>query len=97
MSENSRKSIMLRLFGTPARRRVWYALLDTEPVQSGKETTNICGPRVEFIPVEFDHARLAFEMEQEGLPKEFAETILTGWWTTCLEVLPGRERARGKF
>ena len=32
-----------------------------------------------------------------GLPPEFAETIRTGWWTTCLENLPARERARGKY
>jgi hypothetical protein len=35
-------------------------------------------------------------MEEERLPGEFVETIRTGWWTTCLEVLPARERARGK-
>ena len=40
---------------------------------------------------------LAREMEAEGLPPESAETIRTGWWTTCLENLPARERARGKF
>src|SRR5207244_3889049 len=33
----------------------------------------------------------------EGLPPEFAETLRTGWWTTCLENLPARERARGRF
>ena len=26
---------------------------------------------------------------------EFVETVLTGWWTTCLEVLPAKERRRG--
>jgi hypothetical protein len=31
------------------------------------------------------------------LPAEFVETVRTGWWTTCLEVLPARERARGRF
>ena len=40
---------------------------------------------------------LAREMDREGLPPEFAETIRTGWWTTCLENLPARERARGKY
>jgi hypothetical protein len=25
------------------------------------------------------------------------QTVRTGWWTTCLEVLPARERARGRF
>ena len=34
---------------------------------------------------------------REHLPEPFVETILTGWWTTCLEVLPARERRRGKF
>ena len=33
----------------------------------------------------------------EGLPEEFVETILTGWWTTCLEILPARERAASRF
>lgn len=33
----------------------------------------------------------------EGWPAEFAETIRSGWWTTCLENLPVKERVRGKF
>ena len=54
-------------------------------------------PRVEYIPVEYDYRRLAGEMAEELLPEEFIETILTGWWTTCLEVLPQKERRRGKY
>jgi len=59
-----------------------------------------------FIPVRYADLRalsmeqletLAREMDREGLPPEFAETIRTGWWTTCLENLPARERARGKY
>ncbi|MBI4537058.1 MAG: metallophosphoesterase family protein [candidate division NC10 bacterium] len=65
---------------------VWYALLTAED-----------DLRVEFIPVAYDHEALACEMEHEGLPYEFAETIRTGWWTTCLEILPAKERARGKY
>ena len=42
--------------------------------------------RVEFVPVAYDYATLA---------QEFVETIRTGWWTTCLEILPARERAIG--
>ena len=68
------------------RTEVWYALLTGAP--------NL---RVEFVPVVYDHEALAREMEAEGLPPEFVETIRTGWWTTCLEVLPAKERARGKF
>lgn len=53
--------------------------------------------RTQFIPVRYDYRRLAREMVSEGLPEEFQETILTGWWTTCLESLPAKERKRGRF
>lgn len=66
--------------------RVWYTLLSAQP-----------SLRVEFVPVEYDHERLAAEMRAEHLPEEFVETILTGWWTTCLEMLPAKERRRGRF
>ena len=52
---------------------------------------------VEFVPLAYDHEQLAREMRDERLPDEFIETILTGWWTTCLEVLPSKERRRGKW
>ena len=55
------------------------------------------GLQVEFIPVHYDCETLAQEMEHEDLPVEFTETIRTGWWTTCLEILPSKERARGKY
>ena len=53
--------------------------------------------RIEYIPVEYNHNQLADEMLKEKLPHEFVETILTGWWTTCLEILPGKERIKGKY
>jgi len=65
---------------------VWYALVEASP-----------DFRVEFVPVDYDHERLAGEMRHERLPEEFVETILTGWWTTCLEVLPAKEHRRGRF
>jgi predicted phosphodiesterase len=68
------------------RTNVWYALLEVGP-----------GLKVEFVPVVYDHERLAREMRAEGLPEEFVETVLTGWWTTCLEVLPAKERWRGRY
>jgi len=52
---------------------------------------------VECHPLPYDHEALAREMRDEDLPAEFIETILTGWWTTCLEVLPARERERSRF
>jgi hypothetical protein len=52
---------------------------------------------VEQRPLAYDHRALADEMARERLPDEFRETILTGWWTTCLEVLPAQERARSRL
>lgn len=55
------------------------------------------GVRAEFRDVSYDHRRLAREMADEGLPHEFIETIETGWWTTCLEILPAKERAASRY
>lgn len=52
---------------------------------------------IQYIKVEYDYNMLAHEMREEKLPEEFIETILSGWWTTCLEVLPGKERIQGKY
>lgn len=68
------------------RRNVWYTIVEARP-----------DFRLEFIPVEYDCERLAQEMRDEQLPEEFVETILTGWWTTCLEILPSKERRRGRY
>ena len=62
--------------------RVWYAAL-----AFGGKTVD-----VRFRSVAYDHEALAREMEAEALPAEFVETIRTGWWTTCLENVPVRER-----
>ena len=67
---------------------VWYTLLASEDDGA---------VQVEYVPVGYDHERLAREMQKEHLPTEFQETILTGWWTTCLEILPAKERKRGKY
>src|SRR6185369_310365 len=54
--------------------RVGYAILDA----AGST----------YVPLDYDHDSLAAEMRDEKLPEPFIETILTGWWTTCLEILP---------
>jgi predicted phosphodiesterase len=77
------------VIGRPANdggTRVWYALLEAG-----------VPPAVELVPLEYDYRALAEEMREEKLPAEFIETIETGWWTTCLEILPAKERRRGKF
>jgi predicted phosphodiesterase len=63
---------------------VWYTILDTAQPEP-----------VTFVPLAYDHERLAQEMEAERIPLEFIETIRTGYWTTCLEILPAKERKRG--
>jgi len=52
---------------------------------------------VESVRLAYDHEALAREMRREDLPAEFVDTILTGWWTTCLEILPAKERARSRY
>jgi predicted phosphodiesterase len=83
---------------------VWYALVrtgsDVQPEHSPDSRPSTLDTHVfnvEFVPLAYDHERLAREMRSERLPDEFVETILTGWWTTCLEVLPAKERRRGRF
>ncbi|MGI8902645.1 MAG: radical SAM protein [Solirubrobacteraceae bacterium] len=76
--------------GRPAndgRRDTWYALLELERGRA----------RAELIPLPYDWRAQAASMRAAGLPEPFVETIETGWWTTCLEIVPPRERARGRF
>ncbi len=87
---SGRRVVNVGALGRPAndgRTCVWYAFLDTEQG----------GAPFQLIPVSYDYLRLAQEMREEHLPEEFVETILTGWWTTCLEILPSKERSRGRF
>jgi hypothetical protein len=87
---SGRQAINVGVIGRPANdgaTHVWYTLLDEHEGQL----------RAELVPLEYDHLALADEMRQEELPAEFIETILTGWWTTCLEVLPAKEREASRF
>lgn len=86
---NDRLFVNCGVLGRPANdgtTRVGYVLLDPSDPEFAS-----------YIPLEYDHPALAAEMRAEGLPEPFIETITTGWWTTCLEILPARERARGKW
>ncbi|MEQ9495273.1 MAG: metallophosphoesterase family protein [Deltaproteobacteria bacterium] len=88
--DRGRGVVNVGALGRPAndgRTNVWFAILTG---QGGRVD-------VEFVPVAYDHHRLAREMSDEGLPDEFVETIETGWWTTCLEILPAKERAQGRY
>ncbi|MEU3093527.1 radical SAM protein [Streptomyces sp. NPDC006967] len=83
-------AVNVGVLGKPAndgRREVWYAILD---LSDGPITA-------ELIPLAYDWQAQARSMRAAGLPEIFAETIETGWWTTCLEILPPRERSRGRY
>ncbi|MEM6794774.1 MAG: metallophosphoesterase family protein [Acidobacteriota bacterium] len=88
---SGRDVVNVGVIGRPANdgtTHVWYAMLEEAP---DAELS------VELVPLRYDHQGLAREMRREGLPEEFVETILTGWWTTCLEILPARERASSRY
>lgn len=94
--------INVGVLGRPAndgRTNVWYTFLRMgDDVREGEYHGNSnLKVTAEFVPILYDHHRLAAEMRAERLPDEFVETILTGWWTTCLEVLPAKERRRGRY
>ena len=55
------------------------------------------GVDCEYVRIDYDYNALAREMREEGLPEEFIQTTVGGWWTTCLEVLPAKERRSGKY
>jgi predicted phosphodiesterase len=66
---------------------VRYALVD---LSDGRAEARI-------VSLAYDWRAHASALRQAGLPQEFAWTCETGWWTTCLEILPAAERSRGAF
>jgi len=83
-------AVNVGVLGKPANdgtRNVWYAVLDIEDGNA----------RAEVVALDYDWQAQAASMTAAGLPRPFVETIETGWWTTCLEVLPPRERSRGRY
>ena len=86
---SGRDMINVGVIGRPANdgaTNVWYCMVEEGESQLG----------VELIPLAYDH-HAAEDMRREGLPAPFVETILSGWWTTCLEILPARERRLSRF
>ncbi len=87
---SGRDVVNVGVIGRPAndgRTNVWYSVLEERGEELG----------VELVPLPYDHEALAAEMRGENLPEEFVETVTSGWWTTCLEILPARERAASRF
>jgi len=78
------------VLGRPANdggQHVWYALLD---VADGEATA-------ELVALDYDWRAQAASIRAAGLPEAFAGAIETGWWTTCLEIVPPLERSRGRY
>lgn len=87
---SGRDAVNVGVIGRPAndgRRDVWWCLVEDRGDRLG----------VELRPLVYDWQSLAAEMRAERLPEEFVATIESGWWTTCLEILPAKERAAGRF
>jgi hypothetical protein len=82
------------VLGRPANdggQHVWYALLD---VANGSATQRATA---ELVALDYDWRLHAASMRAAELPEAFTQTVETGWWTTCLEVVPPAERSRGRF
>jgi Calcineurin-like phosphoesterase superfamily domain len=95
---SGRDVVNVGVIGRPAndgQPRVWYALVEERPADETSQRTTPLG--VELVPLAYDYRGLVDEMRKENLPREFIDTISTGWWTTCLEILPARERQVSRF
>ena len=74
------------------------------PANDGRTTTTYAvveledgSASAELVDLAYDWRAQAASMRGAGLPEPFVETIETGWWTTCLEIVPPPERARGRY
>jgi hypothetical protein len=73
---------------------VVYTVINAESASNNGTASRL---KLDFVRLGYDYERLTAEMTSAGLPDEFIETIRTGWWTTCNEILPAKERARGIY
>ncbi|MBV8201440.1 MAG: metallophosphoesterase [Acidobacteria bacterium] len=95
---SGRDALNVGVIGRPAndgRPEVWYAVIEARP--AGPAGAPGGGLGIELVALRYDHPAMAAGVLAAGLPEQFAETLLTGWWTTCLEILPARERAASRF
>jgi hypothetical protein len=82
--DQSKKWFNVGVLGRPAHEnssRVFYGVVEI------KDNNLIPS----LIPMEYDFQTLIDEMKKENLPQEFCESISTGIWTTCSNILPAEE------
>lgn len=87
---DGRLAVNVGVIGRPANdgsKDVWYAVLDLADGHA----------EAELVQLSYDWKSQAESMRAAGIPEAFVETIETGWWTTCLEVVPPAERSRGRY
>lgn len=75
------------VLGRPAHEgipQVYYSLLLFPEVVTQIQPT--------LVPLVYDYAPVVAAMRAEGLPPEFIESLQTGIWTTCAEILPELEK-----
>ena len=63
---------------------VYYARLDFALGASAPSPT--------LVPMAYDTSTAIAAMRSEGLPEEFCDSLQSGIWTTCAEILPDTER-----
>lgn len=63
---------------------VWYGILSFSPEAER--------PTPELMRLSYDVAAVVEAMQQEGLPREFWQSLEEGIWTTCSTVLPEAEQ-----
>ena len=101
--------IMCTHSGLPWQRRIAGSLVVNvgvlgRPPNDGRTAVryaiaDLAGGRAEtrIVSLDYDWRAQAGALRRAGLPDEFACTCETGWWTTCLEILPAAERSLGAF
>ena len=84
------------VLGRPANdggTHVWFAMIEL-----GSETGDRDGSvSAELVALDYDWRAQAVSIRSAGLPEEFARSVETGYWSTCLEVVPPAERSRGRY
>ncbi|MEO7194737.1 MAG: radical SAM protein [Pseudonocardiaceae bacterium] len=87
------------VLGRPANdggQHVWYALLDIGSPIAGS-AGGAGHATAQLVALDYDWRAQAASMRDARLPAAFTQAVETGWWTTCLEIVPPVERSRGRF
>ncbi|MGH3570238.1 MAG: radical SAM protein [Pseudonocardiaceae bacterium] len=82
------------VLGRPANdggTHVWFVILHLGPDAPDGEAS------AELVALDYDWRAQAASIRAAGLPEAFALAVETGYWSTCLEIVPPVERSRGRY